>query len=410
MSVFKRAKSEHTTLGPGYSTARVSKRFWRRVNRLLTRAVLYQSRLFRFGMIKTLPLIVAMVACLWQVAAQEKQDKEKQDKKDDIGIIRIDTDLVSVDMIVTDSKGNRSSAGFKASDFAVYEDNVLQKIDRFSATETPFNLVLLLDTSGSARAEIELIRRAARRFLDELRPQDRVAVIQFSGEVELLQDMTSDRAKIENALGLLKSGTGTSFYDSMKLSIDEVFDRSEGRKAIVALTDGVDSFGYSTFDQILPALESSNILTYFLELDTEEFTLAGMLRDCIDAAHFKFSPKQLKKYQAEYGDRVVETEHKSHCLLSRMERMEINRRLYESSRRELRQMATQTGGRVYPVKSLEQLEPAYSQIAAELRTLYSIAYYPVNEKHDGKWRKLRIRVNRPGFVAKTRPGYRAPLE
>ncbi|HKQ79075.1 MAG TPA: VWA domain-containing protein [Blastocatellia bacterium] len=378
MPVFKRAKSEQAT--------------------------------FRFGLIMTLPLIAVMAACLWQVAAQEKQDKEKQDKKDEIGTIRIDTDLVSIDVIVTDSKGDRSSAGFSASDFVIYEDNVRQKIDRFSAAETPFNLVLLLDTSGSARAEIELIRRAARRFLDELRPQDRVAVIQFSREVELLKDLTSDRAKIENALELLKPGSGTSFYDSLKLTLDDVFKQVEGRKAIVALTDGVDSFGYTTFEQILPAIESSNILTYFLELDTEEFTLAGMLRDCIDDAHFKFSPKQLQKYHAEHGDKVVEIDHKSHCLLSRLERMEINRRLYESSRRELREMATQTGGRVYPVKSLQQLEPAYSQIAAELRTQYSMAYYPTNEKHDGKWRKLRVKLNRPGFVAKTRPGYRAPLD
>ena len=90
--------------------------------------------------------------------------------------------------------------------------------------------------------------------------------------------------------------------------------------------------------------------------------------------------------------------------------MQINRRLYESARHELREMANQTGGRVYPVKSLEQLEPAYSQIAAELRTQYSMSYYPTNEKHNGKWRTLRVRVNRPGFVARTRPGYRASLD
>ncbi len=364
----------------------------------------------RAGLLGTLLVIAAMATLFWPVAAQEKQDKEKQDKKDEIGTIRIDTDLVSVDVIVTDSKGNRSSAGLKASDFAVFEDGVRQKIDKLLATETPFNLVLLLDTSGSARAEIELMRRAARRFLDELRPQDRLALIQFSGEVELLADLTSDRAKIERALQSLKPGSGTSFYDSLKLTIDEVFKQVDGRKAIVALTDGVDSFGYTTFDQTLPSLESSNILAYFLELDTEEFTLAGMTRDCFDDAHFKFSPKQLRKYAAEYGDKVVEIDNRSHCLLSRLERTEINRRLYESSRRELREMANQTGGRVYPVNSLQQLEPAYSQIAAELRTQYTIAYYPVNEKHNGKWRTLRVKVNQPGFVAKTRPGYRAPLD
>jgi VWFA-related protein len=89
--------------------------------------------------------------------------------------------------------------------------------------------------------------------------------------------------------------------------------------------------------------------------------------------------------------------------------MQINRRLYESARRELREMANKTGGRVYPVKSLEQLEPAYSQIAAELRTQYSLAYYPTNEAHNGKWRTLRVEVKRPGLAAHTRPGYRAPL-
>jgi VWFA-related protein len=135
-----------------------------------------------------------------------------------------------------------------------------------------------------------------------------------------------------------------------------------------------------------------------------------MMRECSDPAHFEFSPKQMKKYLAEYGKGVLMTEHQPHCLLTRLERMQINRKLYESARRELREMANQTGGRVYPVKSLQQLEPAYSQIAAELRTQYTMAYYPTNEKHNGKWRTLRVKVNRPGFVARTRPGYRAPLD
>ncbi|MGE0133063.1 MAG: VWA domain-containing protein [Blastocatellales bacterium] len=356
-------------------------------------------------LIKILLVITALTICARSLAAQDKRDK-----KDEMGTIRLDTDLVSVDVIVTDRDGNRSSALLKASDFTVYEDGVRQKISSFSAADVPFNLVLLLDTSGSARDEVGLMRRAARRFLDELRPQDRVAVIQFNKQVELLEDLTSDHAKIEEALQLLNPGSGTSFYDSLKLTIDEVFKKAEGRKAIVALTDGVDSYGYTTFEHILPALERSNILTYFLELDTEEFTQAGMTRDCRDDNHFEFSRKQLKKYLAEYGTDAVLSEHQPHCLLSRLERMQINRRLYESARRELREMADKTGGRVYPVKNLQHLEPAYSQIAAELRTYYSIAYYPTNEKRNGKWRTLRVVVNRPGFVARTRPGYRAPSD
>jgi VWFA-related protein len=355
-------------------------------------------------------LWLALTVFVPHLAAQEAQDRERQDKQSEMGTIRLNTDLVTVDAIVTDRDGNRISGVLKASDFVIYEDGVRQAINSFSATDAPFNLVLLLDTSGSASHEVELMRRAALRFLDELRPRDRVAVIQFSKEVELLKDLTSERAEIEEALRLLKPGTGTSFYDSLKLAIDEVFKEVEGRKAIVALTDGVDSFGYTTFRQILTEIESLNVLTYFLELDTEVFTQAGMTRDCSDESHFEFSRKQFEKYLTEYGKGVIMSENQPHCRLSREERVQVNRRLYESARRELREMADKTGGRVYPVKDLKQLEPAYSQIAAELRTFYSMSYYPTNEKHNGKWRTLRVKLNRPGLVAKTRPGYRAPLD
>jgi VWFA-related protein len=368
--------------------------------------------LSRHRLLQTLLMIGALSAFLLQSVAQDIPDKdrqEKQGKRDEAGVIRMDTDLVTVDVIVTDRNGNRSPSVLKASDFTVYEDGVRQEISAFSATDVPFNLVLLLDTSGSTRDEVGLMRRAARRFLDELRPEDRVAVVQFNKQVELLEDLTSDRAKIEDALQLLNAGSGTSFYDSLKLTVDEVFNRVDGRKAIIALTDGVDSYGYLTYGQILPSLERGNILAYFLELDTEEFTQSGMTRDCGDDNHFEFSRKQLKKYLAEYGKGAVETEFQSHCLLSRMERMQINRRLYESARRELREMSNKTGGRVYPVKDLQQLEPAYSQIAAELRTHYSIAYYPKKEKHDGKWRTLRVTVDQPGLITRARTGYRAPL-
>jgi Ca-activated chloride channel homolog len=358
----------------------------------------------------SLTLCLTLVAFVSQLAAQEGQDKEKQGKQTDIGTIRFNTDLVTVDAIVTDRAGNRITTTLKPSDFTIYEDGVRQTINSFSATDAPFNLVLLLDTSSSARDEIELMRRAARRFLDELRPRDRVAIIQFSKDVELLSDLSSDREEIEDALRRLKPGTGTSFYDSLKLAVDEVFKGVEGRKAVVALTDGVDSFGYTTFGQILTEIESSNILTYFLELDTEKFSEAGMTRDCSDESHFEFSRKQFKKYLTEYGKGAVMSESQLHCSLSPLDRAQINQRLYESARRELREMADKTAGRVYIVKDLQQLEPAYSQIAAELRTYYSMSYYPTNEKHNGKWRALRVNVNRPGLTAKTRPGYRAPSE
>lgn len=344
----------------------------------------------------------------WPVLAQEQQ--KPQQKDDQAATLRVDTDLVSLDVAVTDRAGKQPATGLRAADFVVYEDGVRQQVVSFAAADVPFNLVLLIDTSGSTRDDVALMRRAAQRFLAELRPKDRVALIQFNKEVELLEDLTAERAKIEDALRLLKPGSGTSFYDALHLTIDEVLKKVEGRKAVVALTDGVDSYGHLTFERVMPELEKTNASVYFLELDTEAFTEAGMLRDCLNDNHFEFSRKQLKKYHQEQPRNNVVADGEDHCLLSRMERMQINRRLYETARRELREMADKSGGRVYPVKQVQQLDAVYAQIAAELRTQYSLAYYPSNEKHDGKWRTVRVEIKPPGFAARTRPGYRAPRD
>ncbi len=359
--------------------------------------------------LRTILLFSCIAVSIFPVTAQEQQDKEAQ-KEQQGATIRVDTDLVSIDVSVMDRLGNRGAAGLRAEDFLVYENHVRQKITNFSTTDVPFNLVLLIDTSGSTRDQLLMIRQAGRRFLDELRPQDRIAVIQFNKQVELIQDLTPNRSKIELALNMLKAGGGTSLYDALQLTIDEVLNKVDGRKAIIVLSDGVDSYGISTFDQVMPALEKGGASLYFLELDTEQFTEAGMMRDCNDKNHFEFSLKQLKKYHKEHLEGGKEADYEDHCSLTPLERMQINRRLYQTARREIRDMARNTGGRVYPVKQLQQLDPAYTQIAAELRTQYSLGYYPSNEKHDGKWRALRVEVKRSGLIAHTRPGYRAPLD
>ncbi|MGH9800554.1 MAG: VWA domain-containing protein [Blastocatellia bacterium] len=355
-------------------------------------------------------LISLLFLCLPVVAQERERQKPGQKKEDGAATIRVDTDLVTLDVAVADRDGNRSTAGLRVEDFVVYENGVRQKISNFEATEVPFNLVLLIDTSGSTRGDVDLMRQAVRGFLKELRPQDRVALIQFNKEVELLKDLTTDRRAVEAALDLLNAGSGTSYYDAMQLTLEEVLGKVEGRKAIVALTDGVDSFGFSTYEKILPTLEKIRVSAYFLELDTENFTQAGVVRNCAEERHFEFSRKQLMKYVKEYAGKTSESYFESHCELSKMERIQINQRLYESARRELRETADKTGGRVYPVKELQQMDKAYSQIAAEIRTQYSLAYYPTSEKHDGKWRSVKVEIKQQGFVAHTRAGYRAPID
>ncbi|HEX4945440.1 MAG TPA: VWA domain-containing protein [Blastocatellia bacterium] len=351
---------------------------------------------------------IAVVVLLAFVVSLSAQDKPKQEPKEEV--LRVDTTLVSIDVAVTSKTGSRSPANLKAEDFVVYEDGVRQKVENFAATEAPFNVALLVDTSGSTKAETDLLKKAARRFLNEMRPQDRIAIIELNQRVSVLEDLTSDRDKLEHAIDFLQPGTGTAFYDALQIALEDVLKKVDGRKAIIALTDGVDSTGGATYDEVLPEIEKSGVTTYILEVNTESVTEKGMMLDCNDEKSFHFSRKQLKKYLREYADGADDAQYEDHCELSRLERMQINRRLYESARKELRELSSQTGGRVYPCKYLSEIEPAYTQIAAELRTLYSLGYYPKNEKRDGKWRTLKVAISRTGLVAKTKPGYRAPQE
>ncbi|MCW5968784.1 MAG: VWA domain-containing protein [Blastocatellales bacterium] len=376
--------------------------------------------MIRFTMTRTMLLLILLTYCALALRVQDpvspkpesgqrpEQTSEPQD--DRIATIRIDTNLVLFDVKVVNSRGGGAVRGLKAEDFAVYEDGVKQQISIFSASEAPLSLALVLDTSGSTQSEVSLIRRAARRFLEQLRPQDRVAVLGFHQDVELLADLTSDRRRLERALGQIEGGSGTSFYDALALTAQDVLKRADGRKAIVVLTDGVDSFGVYTYTHVLPILEKSRSSAYFLELDTLEFTESRLLRECSERGHFRLSAKQLRKYVEKFRPREGPRFYSDWCLLSREQKREVNRRLYELAAEELREMAARTGGRVYPVGALNDQDRFYAQLAEELRAQYSIGYYPSNEKHDGKWRELRVEMRNGDWAAETRPGYRAPVD
>lgn len=346
-------------------------------------------------------LIIALLLSLPTIASAQDQKEE---------VLKLDTNLVLIDVAVSSKSKSTNAPVLRPEDFIITEDGVRQKIESFSTTDVPLNIALLIDTSGSTKGDIDLIRTAAKRFIADLRPNDRLAVIEFNSEVTVYENLTSDRTKLSQAIDWLQPGTGTAFYDALQTAIEKVFATTEGRKAIVALTDGVDSDGNAVYENILPLLEKSRVSSYFLELNTEEATETGMMKDCDDKDSFYFSTKQLQKYLEEYADSADSSQYKKHCSIPKLERMQINRRLYESARKELRELSSQTGGHVYPCRRLSDLSPAYDQIAAELRTQYTLGYYPTNEKRDGKWRSLRIETRRADILTKTKPGYRAPGE
>jgi VWFA-related protein len=356
----------------------------------------------------------AILLALFFLFTLQAQAQENQDEP-----IKLKSDLVMLTSSAIDRQGNVMKT-LKAEDFLVYEDGVRQKIEHFTSTEEPFTLMLLLDVSGSTRDDIALIKSAAKNFLAELRDKDRVGVILFSGDVEMIAGFKDSRARVATAIDRLTSTpgeegyqfstrTGTSFYDALFLAVEESpFKEVEGRKAIICVSDGVDSTSKTDYEEVARLVEKSEASVYFLKLNTEEATLAGLLRDNKDPQHLNFSPGQIKRYFDEFDPDSIER-HKPRQLLSAETKKRMNKGLYEIARREMREVAERTGGREYAVRSLNDLGGVYRQVADDLRSQYSIGYYPTNDKHDGRWRKIRVELKGGGTV-RARSGYWAPTK
>src|SRR6185503_1407193 len=202
---------------------------------------------------------------------------------DEGDIVRVETQLVSVPAVVTDKNG-RPLAGLKLENFAVLEDGKAQTLTNFATTETPFEIALLLDTSGSTREDLGLIRDAANAFIAALRPGDRVAIVAFKNRqddgipmatVDLRSGLTDDRGDLRVAIESLGTSNGTPFYDSLAEISKQIFreaPRNEvrGRRAVVALTDGVDSSSNIGFEDARATLARTGVAAYFIQLSTED--------------------------------------------------------------------------------------------------------------------------------------------
>lgn len=348
-----------------------------------------------------------------QLSAQAQEPRSREQDEP----VRLKSDLVTVSASVIDPNG-RAIKSLKPDDFTIYEDGVRQKIAHFAATEEPFTLLLVLDLSGSTRDDISLIKRAARNFLGELRFDDRVGVIVFSREIEMISEFTDPRAEVLTAIDRVATpageeghrfttNTGTSFYDALYLAVEESpLKQSEGRKAIVCMSDGVDSTSKMKYADVMPLAEQSGASIYFLELNTEQATLQSLLKPKSDPDYVNFSQSQIDRYYAEHDPESMQR-FRPRTALSPETTREINAGLYEMSRRELRSLGEHTGGRVYAVRSLSDLAGVYKQVADDLHSQYSIAYYPSNNTHDGRWRSIKVETRAQNATVRARSGYRA---
>ena len=365
----------------------------------------------------TFCLLLSFLVPVWgsTLCAQDKKPGETDE------VIRVETQLVDVPVAVTNSAGV-PLRGLKASNFVVYEDGKPQEIVDFSTASEPFEVALVLDTSGSTRNDLQLIQRAAADFIASLRPGDRVALIAYNTDrkdgaafaaSEILSRLTDDRNVLRAAVERVRTSNGTPYYDSLIQVAEKIFaqrpsEAFRGRRALVALTDGVDSTSAFDFSLAKSELNDLGIISFFIKVDTREFFEENLLGDCEQA--MRFSTEQMRRYYRSIASKPGMEKATNFCQLGDFERLAISRRLYEVADNEMNELAKTSGGRVFPVGDLSEARNAFKRVAEEIGTKYTIGYSPSNDKKDGTFRKIRVEVKGlpAGTQVRSREGYTAP--
>lgn len=301
--------------------------------------------------------------------------------------IRVDTSIVRLNVGVVDTRG-RPVTNLTQSNFQVYEDGVMQQISRFEPTEMPFSVVLVLDMSGSTLGFRPVIKQSATRFLDALSPNDRVAVVEFYDKINLRNDFTTDRSTILNSINVANGRGKTQFYRALEFALDKLAREKSRRKAIIVLTDGVDTAVRDKDRSLLEKLHDDQIPT---AIDASKSEALTNVLNRSDAQGVTIYPLALPT-----GDPAKLADPTPRQIA-----------MFTAARSRLQTLADRTGGTLNTINRLEEMGRLYAQVAAELRTLYTVEYSSSNEKRDGRWRSIRIDVREPQLIARTRQGYYA---
>ena len=320
--------------------------------------------------------LIGVLATFSCVSAQEVEDT-----------ITTTTNLVQLNVGVVDSQG-RAITSLTQNDFVIYEDGVKQTIQRFEPVDKPFSLVLLLDMSGSTINFRQQLKLASIRFLDALGPEDRVAVVQFNAKVKSLTDFTLDRQKTAYAIDTLAQGSGeTNFYEALRYSLKELDKEGRRRKAIVVLTDGLDSQLRKVDRQTVAAAQTDAEALATIKPDTSaelNAVLAAADRQGVTIYPLALPSGDPKRLPLPTPSIIG---------------------IYASARARMQALADRTGGRLHEINRLERMAELYREVAANLRTLYTVAYQPSGDRERGKWHEIRIEVPKTGLIARTKSGY-----
>lgn len=354
----------------------------------------------------------------------QPQTNTPSEEVDEGDVVRVETQLVAVPAVVTDRTG-RPVAGLGAENFVVLEDGKPQRVTNFATTEAPFEIALLLDTSGSTREELGLIREAANAFISALRPGDRVGIVAFNNTprngsplatVEVLSGLNSDRQALRTAIQSLGTSNGTPFYDGLGRVADQVFrdpprEEVRGRRAVVALTDGVDSSSDSGYGDARAKLARAGLACYFIQVSTEDYVEDRLLKDCQDDGRLTLSAKQLERFRELFVPQGQKEDYQDFCRLGQFERMDISRQLYNLARKEMNELARASGGKAFAATSVQDARAAFAEVANELGTQYSLGYYPSNKTRDGRFRQIKVELRGVKDASvRAREGYYAPKQ
>lgn len=269
---------------------------------------------------------------------------------------------------VTDLK-NRAIDGLTASDFEVTESGEVREIVSIERSEAPFNLVLLLDVSGSVENYVNFIRKAARNFVDTVGPQDKVAIVIFNEDVKQLSTFTTDKGKLSESLDTFDAGGGTAYYDALAYTIADTLRPLKGeRTAIVVLTDGDDNRSFLAFDSLAGSIQESGALIYPL------YVPSGLIALAAQNINADIDPLR-KKYMS----------------------------LTAKSEGEGDKLAKLSGGVYYPITQIGQIQRAYEDIVLQMRAAYNVTFRSTPAPSgDGASPKLKIRVKKENaFTAVT---------
>jgi Ca-activated chloride channel family protein len=303
---------------------------------------------------------VGFVAALIALAGSEGTQARPQSPA-----FRVGVDLVSLSVTATDGS-QRYVPDLAREDFAVIENGVPQELTFFAKAGVPLALALLIDTSASMEQSLATAQEAAVGFVRQIGPTDLATIIDFDSRVQTAQGLTSDQQALEDAIRRTAAGGSTALYNAVYIALKELAKvpqedelRMPRRRAIIVLSDGDDTSSLVSFDEVLDLASRSDTVIYTIGL----------------------GPSAPVRPRSNQDGQFV-----------------------------LRRLAQQTGGRAFFPQHIKELAGVYGDIREELSSQYALAYESSSAQRDGQWRRVSVRVSRPGVVVRTRPGYFAPAK